>query len=75
MNKYPYNSESDSITKEMFVQELGELLSHTREQVNKCTLSEDGNHVIITYDNGYERNVNIECDGWLAIIRDVCAHV
>lgn len=54
----------------LFVENLGKLLAQTREQVEGCTLLE-GNTVVVTFKGGYTKRVNVDCDSYAAIIRDV----
>lgn len=57
-----------------FVHNLGILLSQTREGIVGCEL--DGNEVVtIRFKHGAVRRVNVECDSYMAIIRDVASHV
>lgn len=55
----------------LFITNLAGLLRQTREQVVDLTLSEDGDTVTILFDGGGTRRVNIACDSYLAIVRDV----
>lgn len=57
-----------------FVQNLGWLLSQTREGVFSCDLespSESEEYVVITYLGGAQKKVNVFMDSYAAIIRDV----
>ena len=57
-----------------FVQNLGWLLSQTREGVFRCDLespSKSEEYVIITYLGGAQKKVNVYMDSYAAIIRDV----
>ena len=54
----------------LFVENLGKLLAQTREQVEGCTLLE-GETVVITFKGGYTKQINVDCDSYAAIIRDV----
>ena len=56
--------------RKLFVRNLGDLLSQTREDVISAEL-DDNEIVTITYQNGYTRKVNVEADSYRAIIRDV----
>ena len=56
--------------RQLFVSNLGVLLSQTREGIELCYLDENETvHVI--HKNGYEQCVNINMDSYAAIIRDV----
>lgn len=60
-----------------FVRNLGWLLSQTRDGVLSCDLevpATNVEHVVIRYMNGAEKRVNVSCDSFAAIIRDVAAH-
>ena len=52
-----------------FVHNLGVLLSQTREQVLSCQLVNE--EVVIEFKGGATKNVNVQHDSYLAIIRDV----
>ena len=39
--------------------------------LDRLSLSEDGGEVIVRYDSGYEKRVNVECDSGAALILDV----
>lgn len=67
-------SREDFESKEYFVKKLGELLSMTRDCVEYCRLI-DENTVEITYKNGYVKHVNICCNSYLAIIKDVTKNI
>lgn len=54
----------------LFVENLGKLLAQTRENVKGCRLLE-GEIVVVTFKNGYTRQVNVNCDSYAAIIKDV----
>ena len=56
--------------RQLFVKNLGELLSQTREEVIKCELDEN-EIVTVFFKNGYTKKVNVRMDSYLAIIRDV----
>lgn len=56
--------------RKIFVENLGDLLSQTREGVLGCELKE--NEIVeVTFTDGYVKKVNIDCDSYLAIIKDV----
>jgi plasmid maintenance system killer protein len=70
-----YLSPTDSLNdRKNFVNNLGELLSQTREGVVSCQLN-DNEEVIILYDNGVTRLVNVNLDSYMAIIKDVTKYV
>ena len=54
----------------LFVENLGKLLAQTRECVEGCRLLE-GEIVVVTFKGGYTRQVNVNCDSYAAIIKDV----
>lgn len=54
----------------LFVENLGKLLAQTRELVEGCRLLE-GEIVLVTFKGGYTIRVNVDCDSYMAIIRDV----
>ncbi len=59
-----------------FIENLGELLSQTRERIEKCTYATEyedwkGEFVLIHYKGGYIKPVNINLDSYTAIISDV----
>lgn len=55
-----------------FVRNLGELLSQTREGIKGAYLDEhDRVHVTFKSNPGYEKVINVSCDSYMAIIRDV----
>ena len=57
--------------KARFVSNLAGLLGQTREGVADLALSEDGETVTILFKGGASRRVNIACDSYIAIVRDV----
>lgn len=60
--------------REIFVHNLGELLSQTRDGVTGCELinAEKGTeHVLVTYKGGATRKIYTHMDSYAAIIRDV----
>ena len=60
--------------REIFVHNLGELLSQTRDGVVSCTLihaEEPNEHVVVTYKGGGMRRINTHMDSYAAIVRDV----
>lgn len=56
--------------KELFVEEVGKLLSLTREGIEKIYLR-DYDTAVIVFREGIERDVNIHLDSYLAIIKDI----
>ena len=60
--------------RKLFVHNLGELLSQTREGVISCEL-DDNEIVTIAYKGGGTRKVNVDMDSYTAIIRDVAKAV
>jgi hypothetical protein len=56
--------------RQLFVHNLGELLSQTRERIIGASLSKE-ELVTITYDGGYTQKINVNMDSYMAIIRDV----
>lgn len=56
--------------RQLFVANLGTILSQTREGIVGCFLdSEEQVHIV--YKNGYEKLINVNADSYMAIIRDV----
>lgn len=64
----------DRADRKLFVENLGWLLSQTREGVECCELSDD-EIVTIHYKGGGTRKVNVNLDSYAAIIRDVAKNV
>lgn len=60
--------------RKLFVRNLGELLSQTREDVVSAEL-DDNEIVTITYKGGHTREVNVMADSYKAIIRDVVKRI
>lgn len=60
--------------RKLFVRNLGELLSQTREDVILAEL-DDEEIVTITYKGGNTLKVNVRADSYLAIIRDVTKRI
>ena len=60
-----------ALDKAMFITNLADLLRQTREGVVDLALSEDGETVTILFEGGGTRRVNIACDSYLAIVKDV----
>lgn len=67
--------EQDAIhDREIFVHNLGELLSQTRDGVVSCELidaEKPTEHVVVTYRNGYTKKIGTYVDSYAAIVRDV----
>ena len=61
--------------RELFVENLGWLLSQTRTGVVSAALDSENDVVTVTFDNGYKKRVNVACDSYIAIIRDVAKHI
>lgn len=58
--------------KARFIKKLFHTVQMVDESISSLTLSDNGNMVVISYNNGARRRgVNIECDSYLAIILDV----
>lgn len=56
--------------RQLFVNNLGVLLSQTREGIVGAYL--DNTEIVhVVYRSGYEKLVNIRCDSYMAITRDV----
>lgn len=70
-----FMDEQDAIhDREIFVHNLGELLSQTRGGVVRCDLvdaEKPTEHVVVTYKGGGTRKINTCMDSYAAIIRDV----
>lgn len=62
-----------SENKREIVIRLGILLKVTRagDDIKKLVLSEDENFVTIIWENGYQKDVCVEADSGIALIRDV----
>lgn len=67
--------EQDAIhDREIFVHNLGELLSQTRDGVVSCELidaEKPSEHVLVTYKGGGTRKIGTYMDSYAAIVRDV----
>ena len=63
--------------RQLFVRNLGWLLSQTRCGVVSCELygDQDREYVIARYDHGGKREIDVTADSYLAIVRDVARHV
>lgn len=70
-----YMSDEDVIhDREIFVHNLGWLLSQTRDGVVSCELidaEKDTEHVLVTYKGGGTRKIGTYMDSYAAIVRDV----
>lgn len=70
-----FMSDEDVIhDREIFVRNLGWLLSQTRDGVVSCELidaEKPGEYVLVTYKGGGTRKINTHMDSYAAIIRDV----
>lgn len=60
--------------RKLFVHNLGELLSQTREDIISAELARN-EIVTVTYSNGGTKHINVEMDSYMAIIRDVTKHL
>lgn len=73
-----YLNDQDAIRdREIFVRNLGWLLSQTRDGVVGCELidaEKPTEHVVVTYRNGYEKKIGTHMDSYAAIVRDVAGH-
>ena len=68
------NEEGAIRDRELFVRNLGELLSQTRDGVVSCELidaEKPTEHVLVTYRGGGTRRIGTYIDSYAAIIRDV----
>lgn len=68
------NEEGAIRDRELFVDNLGWLLSQTRDGVIGCELidaEEPTEHVLVTYRGGGTRRICVHMDSYAAIIRDV----
>ena len=60
--------------RKLFVHNLGELLSQTREGVISAEL-DDSEIVTVTFNGGATKKVNVNMDSYAAIIRDVTKYI
>lgn len=60
-----------AVDKAVFITNLAGLLQQTREGIVDLALSKDGETVTVIFEGGGSRQVNIACDSYLAIVRDV----
>ena len=72
-----FMDEQDAIhDREIFVHNLGWLLSQTCDGVVGCDLvdaEKDTEHVLVTYRNGYTKKIGTYMDSYAAIIRDIAS--
>lgn len=72
-----FMDEKDAIhDREIFVHNLGELLSQTRDGVVGCELidaEKPSEHVLVTYKGGGTRKIGTYMDSYAAIVRDVAS--
>lgn len=70
-----FMSDEDAIRdREQFVENLGWLLSQTRDGVVSCELidaEKPTEHVLVTYRGGGTRRICVYMDSYAAIVRDV----
>lgn len=62
------------VSKQQFIEALEDVLKLTREEVNHLVL-QDQDTVIIYYESGGSKRVNIALDSGIAIIRDVVKNI
>ena len=60
--------------RKLFVRNLGELLSQTRQDVISAELDDD-EIVTVTYVGGHTRKINVMADSYTAIILDVAKRI
>lgn len=60
--------------RKLFVRNLGELLSQTRQDVISAELDDD-EIVTVKYVGGGTRKINVMADSYIAIVRDVATRV
>ena len=73
-----YSAEDQWNDRSMFVINLGWLLMQTREGVSflELTRDDDGTETVnIWYKNGYKREVDVTCNSYAAIVKDVVKHI
>lgn len=61
--------------RELFVENIGWLLSQTRTGVVSAALDSETDIVTVTFDNGYTKRINVACDSYIAIVRDVAKRI
>lgn len=70
-----YASRAEALAdRKRFVQQLGILLSQTREGVESATL-DDEEIVTVKFKGGHEIYVNVNMDSYAAIVRDVTKRI
>ena len=83
MAEYPMANETYSVfvsddlalkDRKLFVHNLGELLSQTREGIVGAE-PDDDEIVTVTYKGGHTVQINVNMDSYLAIIRDVTKYL
>lgn len=62
------------VTKQEFIDKYSELLSMTREGIERLELLDD-DFVDIIYNDGYKKKVDIACNSAMAIIRDIAKKI
>lgn len=63
------NEEDCLKDRKLFVENLGELLSQTNQQVISAEL--DDNEIVTVHFEGGDKKVNVNMDSYLGIIKDV----
>lgn len=73
--EYPNEGGKDAAFKDrqLFVKNLGILLSQTRNDIISASLDKD-EIVTVTFKGGYKKRVNVNMDSYSAIIKDVYTH-
>ncbi|HAC61285.1 MAG TPA: hypothetical protein DCF66_03850 [Lachnospiraceae bacterium] len=74
---YYFKEEAAIKDRELFVQNLGWLLSQTRDGLVSCELinaEQEDEHVLVTYKGGGTRKINTHMDSYAAIVRDVAKY-
>lgn len=64
--------------KQLFVHNLGWLLSQTKNDIDRCEyfVTDNGDEIVnIIFSNGYKKAVNINMDSYIAIVKDVAKAV
>lgn len=61
-------------SKEDLVESLEETVLMTREDITALKL-EDQETVVIIYESGYKKKVNIACNSGIAIVRDIAKNI
>ncbi|HHT03566.1 MAG TPA: hypothetical protein GX005_04500 [Bacteroidales bacterium] len=62
------------VSKAELIKSLEATLKLTREKI-ACLDLRDENTVVIYFEGGYTRVINIACNSGIAIIRDVCKYI